>query len=276
MQANNTTRSISPDMNPAAVAEIDARLDGVEREHGVRIGFAIESGSRAWGFPSPDSDYDCRFVYVRSAGDYMALYPARDVIETPMTPVLDVNGWDLQKALKLLVAGNAVIVEWLTSPIVYRADAGFRQRFLALAHDIGERRAFAMHYLHLARRQLPLITDDPQNAPLKKIFYVLRPALALRWLRCHPGEPLAPMHFPTLCEGADLTAGLRDDIAELLAKKAVTRELGTGPVPASIHETILTELGRAEADHPPFVSDRAPAEAKAQSFFLEAVRTFES
>ncbi|MFE3443732.1 DNA polymerase beta superfamily protein [Nocardia sp. NPDC059180] len=85
---------------------------------------AIESGSRAWGFPSPDSDYDCRFLYVASLDTYLSPWRTRDVIETPLVGLLDVNGWDLGKALRLLVKGNAVLIEWLQSPIVYRGDRG--------------------------------------------------------------------------------------------------------------------------------------------------------
>ena len=119
-------RAVPSSLDPAVVAEIDARLAGVETEHGVRIAWAVESGSRAWGFPSPDSDYDCRFLYVRPREDCLSLWPARDVIETPLDAVFDVNGWDLAKAVRLVVTGNAVASEWLRSPIVYPGDALFR------------------------------------------------------------------------------------------------------------------------------------------------------
>jgi predicted nucleotidyltransferase len=110
-------RAIPSELDPAVVADVDARLDGVAAEHGVRIPWAIESGSRAWGFPSPDSDYDCRFIFVRPADAYVSLWPARDVIETPLDAVFDVNGWDLGKAIKLISKGNVVPTEWLRSPI---------------------------------------------------------------------------------------------------------------------------------------------------------------
>src|SRR5579862_9277778 len=120
-----TLRAIPPSMNAIAVAKIDARLAATQREHVVAIPLAIESGSRAWGFPSPDSDYDCRFIFVRSIDDYLSLFASRDVIETPLTDDLDVNGWDIVKALKLLLKGNAVVIEWLTSPIIYSAEPWF-------------------------------------------------------------------------------------------------------------------------------------------------------
>ena len=100
---------------PAAVAEALARI---RAEEGSAIPLAVESGSRAWGFPSPDSDWDARFLFVRPVAQHLSPWPLRDVIELPITGDLDVNGWELGKALKLLLKGNAVVVEWLTWPLV--------------------------------------------------------------------------------------------------------------------------------------------------------------
>jgi predicted nucleotidyltransferase len=107
-------------LSSEAVAAVDSALAAIRQEHGVRIPLAIESGSRAWGFPSPDSDYDCRFLFVRPAEELVTLWLPRDVIELPLSSELDINGWDLRKALTLLLKGNAVVLEWLTSPIVSR------------------------------------------------------------------------------------------------------------------------------------------------------------
>ena len=104
-------RSIDASMDTAIVAAIDDRLGGVAAEQGVRIPWAIESGSRAWGFPSPDSDYDCRFFYVRTGEEYLSPWRPRDVIETPLDAVFDVNGWDLIKAVRLATSGNATFAE---------------------------------------------------------------------------------------------------------------------------------------------------------------------
>lgn len=125
-------RELDPELDPSVVAQIDERLAGLRRDHGVAIPWAIESGSRAWGFPSPDSDYDCRFIFVRSLDDYLDPWPPRDVLETPLDAVLDVSGWDLVKAVRLAENGNATVTEWLRSPIIYRGDAAFREEMLAL------------------------------------------------------------------------------------------------------------------------------------------------
>lgn len=96
--------TLTDGFDAASVERIQTRLDEVERDHGVRVLWAVESGSRAWGFPSPDSDYDCRFFYVRRHDDYLSPWRPRDVIETPLDDVLDVNGWDLIKAIRLAAA----------------------------------------------------------------------------------------------------------------------------------------------------------------------------
>src|ERR1700761_1408599 len=166
-------RSIPASFSPDVVALIDARLDAICAEHGVSIPLAIESGSRAWGFPSPDSDYDCRFVFVRPVVQHLSPWQRRDVIETPLDAVLDVNGWELGKAIKLLLKGNAVIIEWLRSPIVYRGEAWFRDAFLAFAGDLADQNLVARHYLHLGERQRRLHFGDGQIVPQKKIFYAL-------------------------------------------------------------------------------------------------------
>src|ERR1700753_3510596 len=184
-------------MDAERVAQIDGLLDRVARQPGVCLPLAIESGSRAWGFASPDSDYDCRFVFVRRIAAHLTPWPARDVIEFPPADDLDANGWDLGKALRLLLKGNAVIIEWLRSPVIYRGQAWFRDGFLEFARRAASRDAIGRHSLHLGERQLRVYFGDGSDVPQKKIFYALRPAAVLRWLRMHPTESIAPMQFPT-------------------------------------------------------------------------------
>ncbi|MGW6728265.1 nucleotidyltransferase domain-containing protein [Nocardia sp. NPDC055029] len=238
-------RTVPDSMDPAVVAAVDAELDRVAAEHDVSIRLAIESGSRAWGFPSPDSDYDCRFVYVASLETYLSPWSRRDVIETPLVGLLDVNGWDLAKALRLLVQGNAVLVEWLMSPIVYRGDEAFRARLREVAEEVADRDRIARHYLHLGARQWALFE---RNGGLKKVFYSLRPAMALRWLREHPGAAVAPMHLPTLLAQCELPADLVASITELTALKSKTREMGSAEPPRLIADFINDEFTRAAAE----------------------------
>jgi len=237
-----TLRHIPVEMDGEKVAMIDAMLDRVVDEHRVFLPLAIESGSRAWGFASPDSDFDCRFVYVRRAVDHITPWASRDVIELPLEGDLDANGWDLRKALQLLLKGNAVIVEWLCSPVVYRGRAWFRDDFLTFAREAASRDAVCRHYLHLGERQRRVYFGDGTSVPQKKIFYALRPAAALRWLRLHPAGAVAPMHFPTLMQECDPPGELRAEIADLMERKAITHELGSAPLPPAVASFIDSEF----------------------------------
>ncbi len=266
-------RDLPPSMAQAAVAQIDARLAAIRHDHSVTIPLAIESGSRAWGFPSPDSDYDCRFIFVRSTDHYLSPWPRRDVIETPLDGDLDVNGWELGKAIRLLTKGNAVIIEWLMSPIVYGAEAQFRDEFLGLARRIGDRTLIARHYLHLGERCRSALPPEGEAAPCKKIFYALRPAVALRWLRQHPDAVVAPMHLPTLLAECEPPAELASVVAGLIARKATTAERGGEAIPRAVATFMDRELELARDVFPKGTAPSAPEpREEAEAFFRATVR----
>lgn len=263
-------------MNVEKVSLIDAMLDGIADEYRVFLPLAIESGSRAWGFSSPDSDYDCRFVFVRRAVDHITPWIARDVIELPLEGELDANGWDLRKALQLLLKGNAVIVEWLCSPVIYRGHAWFRDDFLEFARRAASREAICRHYLHLGERQRRVYFGDGSSIPQKKIFYALRPAAALRWLRMHPAEAVAPMHFPTLMAQCDPPNELSEEVRDLMNRKSVTRELGTTPLSRAVAGFIDREFELARGS---FESVRVDASeemiSRAEEFYRMVVERLE-
>lgn len=231
-------------MDPAVVRQVDARLSAVEVEHEVQVVWAVESGSRAWGFPSPDSDYDCRFVFVRPAERYLDPWLPRDVVETPLDAVLDVNGWDLRKALQLMVRGNATVVEWLRSPIVYRGLEPVRDRLLGLAEQVAEPELLRRHYAHLGRLQWerlgPASSDD--EVRLKGLLYALRPAATLHWYRLHAGGGLPPMRLQDLLDEAPPSTAVRDAVDDLVRSKSAAREVGTGPVPPAVLSFVVAEL----------------------------------
>ncbi|WP_264030198.1 nucleotidyltransferase domain-containing protein [Cellulosimicrobium sp. SH8] len=265
-------RAVPDSLDPAVVRRVDARLDAVMRDEQVALPLAVESGSRAWGFPSPDSDYDCRFVYVRSTADYLDPWPRRDVVETPLDAVLDVNGWDLVKAVRLLVRGNATLLEWLRSPIVYRADDAFRADLLALAERVVDRHALRRHYLHVARGQRERWWSNPE-VPLKKVFYAVRPAATLRWLRVRAEAAVPPMDLGTLLMEGEAPETVVRAVSELVALKAVSREMGAGLVPEPLAHLVADELALAsevvERD-----GDRASARAVAAESFRMLVSRY--
>ena len=209
-------------------AQITERLDAIAREEGVRILLAVESGSRAWGFHSPDSDYDVRFVYARPVADYLALTPPRDVIERPIDDDLDIGGWDVSKALKLVARGNAVVSEWLSSPILYAEDPSFRSAFEPIARAWRALHGDVAHYHGLARRQWGSFIEGRQEVRLKKYFYVIRPAVALQWLREHPNAQ-PPMSLPRLLDKVSLPADTAEALEDLRRRKQAAGEtVGVG------------------------------------------------
>lgn len=272
MTAGPRLRAVPKDFDRGPLAEVDARLAEIVRTQRVAIGLAVESGSRAWGFPSPDSDYDCRFLFVRPAEDYLSPWPKRDVIETPLVDDIDLNGWELGKALKLLLNGNAVVIEWLMSPIVYDGDDRFRDEFTAFAFRWSSRAGVMRHYLHLGERQRRTYFADGKDVQIKKLFYALRPAAALRWLRLHSDRAVAPMHFMTLMEQSDPPADVLAIARELIRLKSRTRELGSGPLPPEIEAFVEGEFAAARAMLPdPMPRPSAEAKAAAETLFRETV-----
>lgn len=230
-------------MIPGAVTErIQGRLDALEADRGVRILLAVESGSRAWGFPSVDSDYDVRFVYVRPLDDYLAIKPPRDVIECPIEGELDVSGWDIQKSLRLLLKANPALNEWLASPIRYRWQATVADRLRSLAGRAPYRRTGHYHYFHLGRATYRKYIRKREAVALKKYFYVLRPVMALRWLRTRTDPP--PMSHSEIRTGIAINPEVDQAVGELIARKAATRELGTGPRIPALDRMIEDEFAK--------------------------------
>lgn len=116
-----------------------------------------------------------RFLYVHALPWYLSVAPQRDVIEQPVSAVFDVNGWDLRKALQLLAKGNATLIEWLDSPVVYRADETFLARMRAAAAMVHRPERSFHHYLHMARknyREHFAGSQLPPTIKLKKYLYV--------------------------------------------------------------------------------------------------------
>jgi len=200
---------------------ITAKLAEIEKHENVRIIYAVESGSRAWGFASPDSDYDVRFIYVRPEEFYLKLERTRDVIEWQLDETLDINGWDLQKTLRLLHKSNPTVFEWDQSPVVYKITP----EWVTIRNKINEcfsMKAVLYHYINISRGDYnEYLKND--IVKLKKYFYAIRPILAAEWVldkKCPP-----PILFTELVE-AKLPTELLPIIEALLAQKAETPELG--------------------------------------------------
>ena len=196
------------------------KLREIEKNEHVRILLAVESGSRAWGFPSTDSDYDVRFIYIRQKEDYLRLEKTRDVIELPLDDVLDINGWDLQKTLRLFRKSNPTLFEWFSSPIVYM-ETPFAETFRAMMGNYFSTKRSLYHYIHMAEKNKREYLEG-DLVKVKKYYYVLRPVLACRWILEKKTPP--PMLFSELME-AELPDALRADVNRLLDLKQNSPEV---------------------------------------------------
>ncbi len=238
-------------------------LAQVEAERNVRVLYACESGSRAWGFASRNSDYDVRFLYVHQRDWYLSVEDRRDVIERPIADDLDVSGWELRKALRLLRKSNPPLLEWLKSPVVYRHDPVFLAEFGALAAEFySPRRCFA-HYLRMAFGNWRDYLRGREEVSLKKYLYVFRPLLACRWIERQLGP--VPMRFAQLVEAVLDEAEVRAALNELVVRKQAAEELAVAPPVEALSRFLEVELPRLEALKEP---DEATAEVEELNGFF--------
>lgn len=198
---------------------ISDKLNEIEEKEQVRILHAVESGSRAWGFASPDSDYDVRFVYVRKKESYLSLNRDRDVIEWQLDETLDINGWDLDKALKLFHRSNATLFEWANSPVVYRTTDIWKQ-IVSVTNKYFSKKSSMYHYYGTANgNYMEYLLGD--EVKYKKYFYVIRPLLACKWIE-EKGTP-PPVLFTELLDTV-LDHNMKDCMNQLLEIKKKSDE----------------------------------------------------
>jgi uncharacterized protein len=214
----------------------------IEASEDVTVLLAVESGSRAWGFASKDSDFDVRFIYVRPRDWYLSIGTQRDVLEYPIdTHGLDISGWDLKKALQLFAKSNPPLLEWLQCPMIYKQEAGFAQELHSLLPHFYSRTSCYHHYAHMAAGNMrEYLRGD--IVWIKKYFYVLRPLLAMSWIRSRPGP--VPIEFEKLVHASVVDKDVLAAIESLLASKREGAELDRGPRIPVLSEFIENEMTR--------------------------------
>lgn len=247
---------------------ITRKLAEIEQSEHVRILHVVESGSRAWGFASPDSDYDVRFIYVRERDDYLKLQPVRDVIEAELNEIYDINGWDLKKTLILAKNSNPTVFEWMLSPIVYRTTDFFRQDCKPVLEQYFSCKAGIYHYWNTARSQYQRYCTQ-EKIKLKKYFYALRPILACLWiLEYH--QP-APMLFTELAD-ACLAPEMRPVIREMLEQKMNCPEAGLQPNIPEVDAYIARNLELIQEKASAMPDDKNPDWGKLNQLFLDSFK----
>jgi predicted nucleotidyltransferase len=255
--------------------KIKRALAHIEEQENIQILYATESGSRAWGFESPDSDYDVRYIYVRPLSWYLTIDPGRDVIDhyhkQPYIagtefddPLLDITGWDLKKAMYQMRKSNPQISEWLRSSIVYRT--GIRRELLRLNVDTMRLHPALAHYRSMANTNFREFLQG-ENVRFKKYLYVLRPLFAAQWIMHRKSFP--PMEFESLIDSMVNTfenaTELKASLYRLLALKRQASEVQDGPRDPVLHEFIERELKRTDS-----LPDNLPDQTETLNQFFRA------
>jgi predicted nucleotidyltransferase len=219
------------------------KLRETEEKYCVKIPLAIESGSRGWGFASPDSDYDCRFVYVRERDWYISVFDKPDIIEYAADKVFDVNGWDIRKFISHITKSNAVMFEWLSSNEIYIKDVQITELLQGLAVDFFNPISVSHHYLSLANKKYKEILEADE-AKLKKYFYVLRPLANLSYVEQYGKQPYME-YFRTLAE-VEVKKTVADEILRLVEMKKAADESFMIPKNTTLLDYFADELDRHE------------------------------
>lgn len=250
--------------------KIQEKLIEIEQAENVRILHCVESGSRAWGFASPDSDYDVRFIYVRKPEAYLRLEKTRDVIEWQLDDVYDISGWDLQKALRLLHNSNPTLFEWNSSPIVYKTTPEW-ELLRSVLSDYFIKKSGMHHYLSTAKNTYHVHISKKEQVKLKKYFYVLRPLLSCKWILENSCPP--PMLFSELAE-AVLAPEMRPIVDELLQLKTQTPEIETGRRIDALDQYLKSEM--AELEKCSFPHQHKGSWERLNTLFLQLIQWSES
>lgn len=203
-------------MKEAVIKELQA----IESEANVRVLLAVESGSRAWGFASPDSDYDVRFIYVHKPNWYSTIFEERDVIEKMLPGDLDVSGWELRKSLRLFSKCNLALNEWIGSPVLYQDVPGFRLELGMLIPAFFNPLGATHHYKSMAKQALSSMTPDGRIS-IKKFLYATRALMACRWVKRYQSQP--PTEFLEMVRNL-VAADERSQIEQLVLQKSLAVE----------------------------------------------------
>ena len=208
------------------------KLKETESTFSVKIPLAVESGSRGWGFPSSDSDYDCRFLYARSPKDHLSIFEPRDVIEYSAGEIFDINGWDIKKAILHLSKSNAVLLEWLSSREFYRENREIIQVLTEFGKKCFNPIAVSWHYQNMARNKLPFLLESPTEPKLKTYFYILRPLAATRYIRQFNEIP--PLNYLETFDQIPTPEEVKSEILALIQLKSKSIESTTHTISADL------------------------------------------
>lgn len=250
---------------------IKDKLKDIEKKYSIKVLYACETGSRAWGFPSPDSDYDVRMIYMHEPDWYLTLSDKKDTIELMLdNGELDITGWDFKKCLKLLWKSNGALLERIQSPIIYHNTKGLSESFKDYAEKCFAPIATMHHYSGMAKNSFDDIIGQ-DKIKLKKLFYALRATLACKWILDKDSIP--PIVFITMVNELNFDSKLKEKIKQLIELKSGKNESYVHPAETELNEFIISELKIAD-DKAPMLKGRKEKEVDLDSFFRTGLKTY--
>lgn len=218
---------------------IENVLRTIEEEQNVKIYYAVESGSRAWGFPSIESDYDVKFIYAHPTEWYLSVEEKEENIGFPVNEFLDINGIDIKRSLQLLRKTNPAMIEWLNSPIIYKEEGNFAEDLRSLLKISTSLRHLAFFYYRMAQENYEKdLLDDAVN--LKKYFYVLRALFACMYIEKYQEAP--PVGMAELLESLELPEDISNGVREIMLRKMMGDEALDEPIEEAIKLFIEDQL----------------------------------
>lgn len=245
--------------------EILNKLKQIEQDKSIEILFAVESGSRAWGFASPDSDYDIRFVYKHSKDWYLNLWEQTDTIQFITEDDLDGSGWDIRKALRLLAKSNASFTGWLFSPIVYRADSDFLNEIKKVA-NANFNPVSGFYHFHSMNKNFEE-TLGSEKMTLKSFFYAIRTALCANWI--YKNETIPPVLFREMYSLID--DSYHSKLDTLITLKSERVEKSNEPVEADLIH-LVKHIVNENNSFKDKLANRKPNPANFNELFLKTLK----
>lgn len=228
------------------IEKIQSYLNQLEKDHKIEILLACETGSRAWGFPSPDSDYDVRIIYKHNKDWYLALIDEKDsLVEFYENNEIDISGWDFRKCLRLLLKSNPALLERIQSPIIYFAKPDFIKNINGISKEFYSRISTIHHYLGMAKKALSEINES-EEYKLKKFFYALRSSIACLWILEREENP--PIEFGIMLNELKIDSNIKNRIKELISLKSTISESYLHQGEKDIFAFIHQNLKRAESE----------------------------
>lgn len=250
--------------------QIVSHLAEIEQKRDIRILLAVESGSRAWGFPSPDSDYDIRIIFTHSRDSYLRVDNPADAFAHFEGELLDFSGWDLRKSLRLLRSSNATLFEWSKSPIIYHSDSDFLTEFRQLCKAFFQPQKALYHYRGIAKKSF-LTLEDNLEIKVKKLFYVIRPLLAAHWILDFGGIP--PMDIQALMRNPGIET-IKGKLEKLIELKKDSREGEMITLKGDMVEFIDSSFQRLEVE-PESESHELPSSMVLDNFFRDQLTRYQ-